>query len=103
MQIASWLLVRRAVSSGEMTAAEAASERVKVRLSSQSPASARGEIGRLPERLRVLTEHSLRLQSRILHLDRMVNAGEVEDDPGLARRGLDQQFDRLRAVFGPIS
>ncbi len=103
MQIASWLLVRRAVSSGEMTVDEAASERVKVRLSNQSSTTAPGELGGLPERLQVLAQHSLRLQSRILHLDRMVNGGEVDADPGTARRGLDQQFDRLRAVFGSAS
>ena len=103
MQVASWLLVRRAVSSGEMTADEAASDRVKVRLSNQGSTAAPGEFGGLPERLQVLAQHSLRLQSRILHLDRMVNGGEAGTDPESARRGLDQQFDRLRAVFGSAS
>ena len=100
MQLASWLLIRRAVSSGEMSADEAASERIKVRMSAQGGVASPIEFAQLPERLQVLTRQSLRLQSRILHLDRMVNAAEGDRDPDLARRGLDQQFERLRAEFG---
>ena len=100
MQLASWLLIRRAVSSGEMSADEAASERIKVRMSAQGGVAPAIEFAQLPERLQVLTRQSLRLQSRILHLDRMVNAAEGDRDPDLARRGLDQQFARLRAEFG---
>lgn len=100
MQIASWLLIRRAVSSGEMTVDEADSDRTKVRLSAQSSVAPPADFARLPERLQELTQQSLRLQSRILHLNRMVNVAEQEGDPSLARRGLDQQFDRLRSVFG---
>ncbi len=99
MQIASWLLIRRAVSNGEMTQSEATAERIKVRVSAQDIVSSPTDFARLPERLQLLTHHSLRLQSRILHLDRMVSGGD--DDPSLARAGLDQQFARLRSVFGP--
>lgn len=101
MQIASWLLIRRAVSSGEMSAEEAASERVKVRMAAHTSVAPPGDFAQLPERLRSLTEHSMRLQSRILHLDRMVDAEQGgEADRGAVRSGLDQQFERLRSVFG---
>ncbi len=100
MQIASWLLIRRAVSSGEMTAAEAGADRTRMRLSTQGTLASPADLARLPERLQELTEQSLRLQSRILHLDRMVGAANEETDPSLARRGLEQQYERLRSVFG---
>ena len=103
MQIASWLLIRRAVSSGEMTPEEATTGRLKVRVSAQNIVCGPAEFARLPERLRELTEHSLRLQSRILHLDRMISERNEDTDAGLAPRGLDQHFARLRSVFGPAA
>lgn len=100
MQIASWLLIRRAVLDGEMSPADADKQRSTVRISAQSIVSTPTVFAQLPDQLRELTERSLRLQQRILHLDRMVNATEAEDNPALASRGLDLQFERLRSAFG---
>ena len=103
MQIASWLLIRRAVTDGEMTPMEAKAERVKVRISAQNMVSEPGVFAQLPSALQGLTRRSLRLQSRILHLDRMVNGTTDQDDARVARRGIDQQFERLRLVYGPAA
>ena len=102
MQVASWLLIRRAIGNGELTPLQASAERVKVRLSAQTMASAQSVFAQLPETLQDLTTRSLRLQTRVLHLDRMVN-GSGEDDSGLSRRGFDLQLDRLRSIYRSVA
>src|SRR4051812_43137382 len=73
MQLASWLLLHRAVKEGEMSLAEASKEKAKVKL-------AAGEIGDesslklLPERLRILIERSQGLQVAIRRLDATMHA-----------------------------
>ena len=100
MQIASWLLIRRAVLDGEMSPADADRQRASVRISAQNIVSTPAVFAQLPEQLRDLTERSLRLQQRILHLDSMVNGSDTEDRSALAPRGLDLQLARLRSAFG---
>ncbi|GGH29737.1 AraC family transcriptional regulator [Alsobacter metallidurans] len=80
MQLASWLLLQRAVSEGELTSDDAQRQKEKVRLSSQNGASSPETVESLPEQLRMLIGSSLRLQSRILHLDRLME-GKTEDAP----------------------
>ena len=100
MQIASWLLIRRAVSAGEMTPAQATAERLRVRITAHDLVSGPSVFAQMPEALQSLTRRSMRLQTRILHLDRMVNEAETETDPHAGRRGLDVQLDKLRSVYG---
>src|SRR6202012_6260704 len=69
MQIASWLLLQRAVNEGEMTLAQAATDKHRVRLSRQDIACAPEIFEELPPRLRDLSLRSLRLQTRGIHLD----------------------------------
>lgn len=102
MQIASWLLVRRAVSAGEMTPADASAEQIKVRISAQTMVSAPTIFTQLPARLQELTRRSLRLQRRILHLDSMITTPDHEALPAVAPHGLAQQFARLHSAFGPF-
>lgn len=105
MQIASWLLLQRAVNEGEMTLTQATKEKHKVRLSRQELASSRETFERLPAELRELTLHSLRLQERILHLDQLIYS-EESTAPSLAAatstvagQSVAAQFERLRAAF----
>jgi regulator of CtrA degradation len=104
MQLASWLLLQRAVNEGEMTLAQASKEKHKVRLSRQDIATNREAFERLPAELRELTLQSLRLQERILHLDQLIYSGEQESPAQATTRTVhDQsvaaQFERLRAAF----
>ncbi len=69
MQIASWLLVQRAVAEGEMTAEQARSENNKVRIAESMLQPTSAEAARLPERLRDLIAHSMRLQDRISRIE----------------------------------
>lgn len=69
MQLASWLLLQRAVNNGELTSAEAASEKAKMKLSGLSSATQGPGWEGLPMRMRELIERSARLQARIRRLD----------------------------------
>jgi regulator of CtrA degradation len=100
MQLASWLLLQRAVNEGELTLIEAASEKRKVKLSEQQVATASDVFDQLPPRLIEIVEKSLRLQSRILHLDRAIyRAHEEASRPRRAVKPLELQRELLRAGF----
>jgi regulator of CtrA degradation len=98
MQMASWLLLQRAVNEREMTMAQAASEKHRVRLARQEVACAPELFEELPPRLRNLSFKSMRLQARILHLDQSLfaaRAGESLSEPSPIAR----QVERLRVAF----
>src|SRR5262249_39298790 len=61
MQLASWLLLQRAVNEGELTYDQARTEKTKVKLSSYDPPH-KDSVAALPMRLRALID-----QSRYLH------------------------------------
>ncbi len=69
MQLASWLLLQRAVAEGEMTSEDAHRQKEKVRLSQQAPLNGPDALEALPQTLQDLIAQSLRLQARIQHLD----------------------------------
>lgn len=73
MQIASWLLVQRAVAEGEMSAEQARNEHNKVRIAESMLQPSSAEAERLPQRLRDLVAHSSRLQERIRHLEEQMS------------------------------
>lgn len=96
MQLASWLLIRRAVNEGEMTPAQALEEKNRVKLKLVPSPDVSADFGQLPARLRELIEASYRLNNRIFRLDRMLaeEAGKAE-----AVNPLGEQFARLQQVF----
>ena len=69
MQMASWLLLQRAVNNGEMSRDQVLSEKSKVRLDSFNVDKTAPGWNDLPEAFRDLIERSLRLQNRIALLD----------------------------------
>ena len=73
MQIASWLLVQRAVAEGEISAGQALQEKNRVRLTTREPARAQTDLDVLPERLRELIGLAARMHARILHLDQLIS------------------------------
>src|SRR3989475_12518005 len=68
MQLASWLLLHRAVNEGEMTLAQANKEKTKVKLSVGEPGDPE-TIKLLPEKLRQLIDRSKRLNDQVRRLD----------------------------------
>ena len=72
MQMASWLLLQRAVNNGEMSRDQVLAEKSKVRLDGFNvDKNAPGWLD-LPEGFRDLVERSLRLQNRVALLDREI-------------------------------
>lgn len=76
MNLASWLLIRRSVNSGEMSQQKARSERQRLKLDIGRPAHVRDFSG-LPERLRHLIGASFEFQDKIVKLDRLFEDGPV--------------------------
>src|SRR6202041_843122 len=73
MQIASWLLLHRAVKEGEMTLAQASKEKSKVKLAACDPGDAKS-IALLPVRLQELITRSTKLQAEVRRLDATMHA-----------------------------
>jgi regulator of CtrA degradation len=96
MQLASWLLLHRAVKEGEMTLAQANREKTRVKLSAADP-GAQDMIAKLPWQLQDLIERSMNLQARVRRLDTTIHAPPVEH--GTAGNPLVSQLDRLREAF----
>src|SRR5437868_10332785 len=68
MQLASWLLLHRAVKEGEMSLAQANKEKTKVKLSAGEPGDPE-TVKLLPEKLRALIDKSQRLNDQVRHID----------------------------------
>ena len=98
MQIASWLLVQRAVNDGEMSADQARDEKRKVRLSPIASTLSPDIFERLPERLRDIVERAGRLQERVQILDAQLDGKFVAEEP--SRNPLEGQMELLRQAFG---
>lgn len=97
MQIASWLLVQRAVAEGEMSAEQARTENNKVRLSDSSIGPPAEEAALLPQTLRDLMAHSLRLQERIRHLENQMSGAAPKAE---ATNPVKDQLASLEARLG---
>jgi regulator of CtrA degradation len=96
MQLASWLLLHRAVKEGEMTLAQAHEEKSKVRLASCDPGDAKS-IALLPAKLQDLIARSTKLQAEVRRLDATMHA----PTPVKAAGGnpVERQLGLLRAAF----
>ena len=100
MQVASWLLVQRAVREGDMPPDAACEDRY--RLAGEEVCRATGEgAGEggsgLPSVLTILLDRSERLYERVRHLDRRMY---VENDADEAPHPVLSQHDRLKTAFG---
>jgi regulator of CtrA degradation len=96
MQLASWLLLHRAVKEGEMTLAQANKEKSKVRLAACEPGDAQS-LALLPEKLQELIARSTKLQAEVRRLDATMHAppdlGVTVDNP------VERQMGLLKAAF----
>src|SRR6202163_3538842 len=77
MQLASWLLLHRAVKEGEMTLTQANREKTKVNLSAADPGPD-DMIERLPQQLQDLIARSMALQAKVRRLDTSIHAPVAE-------------------------
>ena len=97
MQLASWLLLQRAVNEGDLTPDQANHERSKVKLGGMSTATEGASWADLPDRLRHLIGRSMRLQERVIRLD-----AALRGEPGVAvqENRVARDLDRLADAFG---
>jgi regulator of CtrA degradation len=96
MQLASWLLLHRAVKEGEMTLSQANREKTKVKLSAADPGPAE-MIEKLPEQLQALIARSMALQSKVRRLDSTIHTPPSERSS--IGNPLVPQLNRLKAAF----
>ena len=96
MQLASWLLLHRAVKEGEMTLTQANREKTKVKLSAADPGPA-DMIEKLPQQLQDLIARSMALQTKVRRLDSTIHAPVTER--AAIGNPLVPQLNRLKAAF----
>jgi len=93
MQLASWLLLHRAVKEGEMSLTQASKEKAKVKLSAVEHGDEQN-IKLLPENLRTLIQRSKQLQSAVRRLDATIHAARANTGNPVER-----QLGLLKAAF----
>jgi regulator of CtrA degradation len=101
MQVASWLLLQRAASSGEMSREQVLAEKAKVSLDTGSAHQDAPGWAELPEQFRELVEHSLDLQKRVRRMDEDLYGQRSEPgQDGRAGNPVSDQITLLRTAFG---
>ena len=100
MQMASWLLLQRAVNNGEMTREQVISEKSKVRLDSFNVDRNAPGWNDLPESFRDLVERSLRLQNRVALLDREIYRPSEDNIDHDNQNSVQAQLNLLQTAFG---
>jgi regulator of CtrA degradation len=102
MQLASWLLLQRAVNEGELTPENARIEKEKVKFSATP--SERGGPGysAMPEKLRDYIAQGDRLFARVQQFDKLERGGIAEAIPAASEGSIGDQLARLRAAFGKL-
>ena len=98
MQLASWLLLHRAVKEGEMSLAQANKEKTKVKLSAGEPGDPE-TIKLLPEKLRNLIEKSKKLNDQVRRLDANIYAPPLAPDQPKVSNPVERQMGLLKAAF----
>lgn len=95
MQVASWLLLHRAVNEGELSLVQARKEktRVKVGLDHRDPEAE----ALLPPVLQELIGRSLRIQERVLRMDATLHVASLKDPPV---NPIARQLGLIEAAFG---
>ena len=96
MQLASWLLLHRAVKEGEMTLSQASREKTKVKLSAADP-SPDDMLLKLPQQLQDLIARSMTLQAKVRRIDVTIHAPVSDQAP--IGNPLVPQMNRLKAAF----
>ena len=98
MQLASWLLLHRAVKEGEMSLAQANKEKTKVKLSAGEPGDPE-TVKLLPEKLRALIDKSKRLNDQVRRLDANIYAPPLAPDQPKVSNPVERQLGLLKAAF----
>lgn len=98
MQIASWLLLQRAIGAGEMRPEEMRKEKHRISLADNGRGAPLKGAEQLPQGLLDLVERSLSLHHRVHKLDAMLNLND-KAEPAEMESPVSSQIDRIAAVF----
>ncbi|HKA76815.1 MAG TPA: DUF1465 family protein [Pseudolabrys sp.] len=101
MQLASWLLLHRAVKEGEMSLAQAGKEKSKVKLATADTHDPHS-IELLPDTLRDLIERSQKLYVKVRRLDATIYNQGAAERPAMGNP-VERQLGLLKAAFGAES
>ena len=98
MQLASWLLLHRAVKEGEMSLAQASKEKSKVKIA-PTDSHDQHNVALLPAALQDLIARSLKLQAMVRRLDATIHNRVAVDRP-VTVNPVERQLGLLKAAFG---
>lgn len=97
MQVASWLLVQRAINDGDMAVSEAAKDKYRLGAREICTAKRVEALELLPPKLIDLLERSEQIYERVDRLDQLIYKGISGEPAPDSVRG---QLDKLSAAFG---
>lgn len=101
LDLASWLLVRRALKEGEITIEEAKRKRQRLKLKAIGRPSHINGFADLPEGLRNLIEESFKLHDRVVQLDKAMQQPHAESNVvPLVANPVAEQMSMLARAFG---
>jgi regulator of CtrA degradation len=100
MQVASWLLLQRAINNGEMTREQVLTEKKKVRLDAFNVDRSAPGWNDLPQAFRELVEKSVRLQNRVAVLDREIYRPAEVQVATANQNSVQAQLSLLKTAFG---
>ena len=100
MQVASWLLLQRAINNGEMTREQVLTEKRKVRLDTFNVDRTAPGWNDLPHAFRELVEKSVRLQNRVAVLDREIYRPAEAQVATANQNSVQAQLSLLKTAFG---
>lgn len=103
LDLASWLLIRRALKDGEITPEEAQKKRARVKLQSLGRPSHIAGFSDLPEGLQKLIDESFALHDRIVQLDLAMLSPGDELTAFLPSNPVGAQLSRLRLAFSKVN
>ena len=98
MQLASWLLLQRAIGTGEMSPDEAKKEKHRISLPDIGRGHSLNGAEQLPAPLLDIIERSLSLHQRVMKLDVMLNM-QAKSEPSDVQSPVSSQIDRIAQVF----
>ncbi|MGB6349569.1 MAG: DUF1465 family protein [Pseudolabrys sp.] len=101
MQLASWLLLHRAVKEGEMSLAQAGKEKSKVKLA-KADSHDPNNVELVPDTLRDLIERSQKLYMKVRRLDATIYHQGAVERPVIGNP-VERQLGLLKAAFGAES
>ena len=101
MQLASWLLLQRAVAEGEMSAEQAQAEKKNVKLNQLNARMEGPSWNELPEKFVELVESSARLQRRVKRLDAEIYGNIIALPAVLNSNAVAAQLSLLETAFDP--